>query len=643
MMDKTKRALWAILASPALWLLIGVVLPLSALVPGCGKESVQRAVRPALVASPSAIVFGQAAVGSTDSVTVWLANEGDATLSITEWDLQGPEGVFSVSGLEVLPLLIEPGEEASITVTHSPLTADRSTGYLGLVHNGTGDDRIDLATQALAGRVFVSPNPIDFGRVPEGAVATEAVEVQNIGTSDLDLGSVTVISPSGEFEIDLEDQQAFSAAVLEPGDSILVDLTYAPLTAGYDDGVLVVRSNDPNDPEFRVPIQANGAEPCISVTHEEGYSFGQRQTGRTHEEVFTVTNCSTASNGEALIVDAITWSPNLDPSPSFGLASLPGLPLTIEPEGTATFVVTYAPEIEGDVERALLRISSNDEIKSPLDIEITGTGSDNTCPTAVATCVIRDSGAPPSTEISALPLDVLDCTSAASTDPDGDIIERVWQVVERPEGSTASFDDPSAESPSLFLDLAGRYALELDLVDDDGSPACEPARVVVVATPDEDIHVQLVWTTPADPDETDEGFAAGTDVDLHLLHPNGCWEERPWDCHWRDTQPNWGDTSRTDDDPSLDIDDTDGAGPENINLDNPEAGITYRVGVHYYNDHGFGTSIVTARIYLFGTLVYEDTQEMTDRGQFWQVAEIDWPTGAVRPIGAVTGDIPTCP
>ena len=217
----------------------------------------------------------------------------------------------------------------------------------------------------------------------------------------------------------------------------------------------------------------------------------------------------------------------------------------------------------------------------------------------------------------------------------------IWLDV--PAGSSADFEPPNAVGTGFFIDLAGRYVFNLSVVDDRGCESPEPAVVTVVSRPDEDIHVQLVWATPSDPDETDIGFGAGTDLDLHVLHPNGCWEHPTWDCHFRQREPNWGDPGATDDNPSLDIDDTDGAGPENINLDNPENGATYMVAVHYYNDHGYGVSFATVRIFIFGELIFEARDKNFPYTDFWWVvAGIQWPSTTVTPVDLVYDDVPPC-
>ena len=99
-----------------------------------------------------------------------------------------------------------------------------------------------------------------------------------------------------------------------------------------------------------------------------------------------------------------------------------------------------------------------------------------------------------------------------------------------------------------------------------------------------------------------------------------------------------GHPAQTTDDPSLDIDDTNGAGPENIYLDNPEdtarLGGPYRVGAHYFrstvsNFGGgrYGVSTATVRVYLMGELEYEGEMLLQDTNDFWEVGSIVWSEG----------------
>lgn len=237
------------------------------------------------------------------------------------------------------------------------------------------------------------------------------------------------------------------------------------------------------------------------------------------------------------------------------------------------------------------------------------------------------------------PLDTLLCD--AGGDGAGIAAYR-WVVVDRPEGSTATFDPPDRAQTRFFVDLAGEYLFELEVLGEDGVRAVAGQQVKIRSVPGSDLHVQLVWHTPNDPAETDIGFGAGTDVDLHMLRRGfGCWEDTAWDCHFRAREPAWGDNGHG---PTLDIDDTDGAGPENINYELGEGDAeTFLVGVHYYNDHGYGPSFATVRIYLFGTLTFEARDielEYTDR--WWVVAAVHLPSLEITAVDLQYDDVPPC-
>ena len=162
--------------------------------------------------------------------------------------------------------------------------------------------------------------------------------------------------------------------------------------------------------------------------------------------------------------------------------------------------------------------------------------------------------------------------------------------------------------------------------------------------PDEVIHIELIWHTPEDPDETDEGADAGADLDLHFVHPwaggpdldgdgqpDG-WFDLPFDCFWYNADPEWGSFDPSiDDNPGLDNDDRDGTGPENINLNIPDD-VIYRVGVHYWDDHGFGASYATVRVYVYSQLVFEIPDVKLVDKDMWEVCTVEWPSGKVQVV-----------
>lgn len=254
----------------------------------------------------------------------------------------------------------------------------------------------------------------------------------------------------------------------------------------------------------------DGTESCILVTDEAGVDFGAAYLGRITAQEMTISNCSPDRPLEVSGIRMVEGSDD-----EFYVDSLPGglndAPLTVEVGGTANFVLNYAPTAEA-ASAGKIEIRSNDLAKDPLIISVNGNGTNSVCPTAVAMGRVGDN--PAGDQLEVLPLNTVALDASGSTDPDNPgpdgIREYEWTVVERPADSTSQFSPNNAvANPSFFVDLAGRYVIELTVYDDSNLASCEPARVTLLATPDEDIYIQLVWDTD------------GTDVDLHLLHPSG--------------------------------------------------------------------------------------------------------------------------
>jgi hypothetical protein len=237
-----------------------------------------------------------------------------------------------------------------------------------------------------------------------------------------------------------------------------------------------------------------------------------------------------------------------------------------------------------------------------------------------------------------------------------------WDVLP-PTGSVSQFvPGKTFATPVIEVNVAGEYVFQLTVWDSTGQESCEPATTVVMVTPDEAIHVELLWDTPGDPNQMDEGPKVGTDLDLHFVHPyaggqdldadgvpDGYFDDR-FDCFWFNGQPDWGTVDpNVDDNPGLDRDDTDGAGPENMNLNVPEStcavdsegnsSCTYKVGVHYWEDphssqypNGFGVSNASVIVYIFGEEVWKKLDVPLNEKDMWEVCEITWPTQFIKPI-----------
>lgn len=388
-----------------------------------------------------------------------------------------------------------------------------------------------------------------------------------------------------------------------------------------------------------------GALPQVEVS-PESLEFGPVRVDTTEVRVVTLTN---PGAGAVRIVDV-----HLEGSVGFTLEAL-DLPIELAAGAQLEWAVAYAPTDPG-ADAGTLVIGLDGAAQPVAEVALRGEGAMNACPVAVGGPAL----------VAAVPGDVVELDASASTDPDGRMGQPqdfLWLVIERPDGSTAQpveryqdprrpadtglADDPSTPRALFLADLAGVYTLELRVIDAEGleapSEACPqpPVQVRIEVFPEADVHVQLTWNTPGDPDQTDE---RGTDLDLHFRHPRGeAWgHEEPFDCYFANSHPDWGGVG-LDGSPRMTRDDVNGAGPETILFDAPEHtpadGPYYRVAVEYFRAEGapnggsWGPSEATVRVMLRGEPVAEFVKVLESTGDFWEVADIVWDGEARRVIG----------
>lgn len=584
------------------------------------------------------------------------------------------------------PIVLAPGNEIIFDLSYSPQREEEAQDGAVLLQTNLGAAggrvRVPVLISEGAPKISVYPPRINFQQVRAGEGVVREVRVTNVGERSLEIQQIRLdgsqdFTPLIEEDGTLRDPRQVEEGPirsLDVDEFMTVQVRYLTEFEGPDEGVLYIRSNDPQTPEVLIPLSANVDTPCLSIS-PGAVEFRTSLVDREDSRTLLVQSCGKVP----VTIRNLRLRDDSDPAFNLNRNRLPAelnspegliLPAYTQadrnagrPPPTRELEVTFSPR-EQRIHNGTLIIETNDPQFPEREVSLLGRGVINACPQARA---VQET-------FSVVPLDTVLLDGSPSIDQDGPDnvpVEYQWVITNRPEGSSSipveSFFDPSQPSnggrpddltsptAAFFVDLAGTYTAELRVRDNLGlnSESCGNAAVVtIISKPDEAIHVQLTWTTEGDQDQTDD---SGADLDLHLLHPYAqAWGQRgavdEYDCFFLNGTPDWGQVGNVRDDPILDIDDFTGGGPENISLTDPEnteaIGGPYMVGVHYYSSvdretlFDYGPSEARLRIYIRGELAWEyansgadnddtGTKEMTATGHFWDAAEITWPDGQI--------------
>jgi len=436
--------------------------------------------------------------------------------------------------------------------------------------------------------IVVTPESLNFG-ITENTV-TDVLTISNEGTASLEIKDFFVEGVAFSI-IDTLDND-----LIEPGSSAELLVQYEPLNMD-DSGWLKIKSNDPAEEQTLVPLAGATLAPLL-ILDPPTLDMGFVEVGTTAEDGFTVRNEGTANleiSSELLLGSVFTLTDPLS------------LPMTLPPGEETWINVAYSPILDGEYSGTLWLES-------------------NTFGSTTQGQIVGKTGSIPQAVCSVNPEEVAPLYEEAtwrgedSFSTTGTIMEYNWTLIEKPNGSEAFIPNGGANRPGFVPDLAGSYVAQLVVHDDQGL-ASEPCIATLEAVPGQTLWVEMLWEHSND------------DMDLHLLRP-GAGLNGSGDCYYANCVGgglDWGVPGDPIDDPSLDLDDIPGTGPENINIYEPEDGI-FDVYVHDYPGSVYhDANRVDIRIYLSGELVWEGSKTISGEDSFTRFAQIDWPSGTVIP------------
>lgn len=516
-----------------------------------------------------------------------------------------------------------------------------------------GLDGPDTATSPpLAPCLELSPHLVDFGRVARDAAAEQMVRITNrcdvpVAWLGVRLGgdpgfAVTVAGETLRPSASLASDGVWwsEPLVIPPGGSLNLFVSYSPTSAGWDAANAVILTDDPGQPTgIALRMQAGGAWPCLAV-RPKSLDFGGQLLGEAATRTLEVVSCGAVALRLAS-VEVAAGAGRFEVVSGHGSRSLaPGEGLDVAVRYRPAAVSPGWPEAAPVWDEGVLRLVG-DTFEAAHDVDLRGFGVSEACPQAVITRLDGDGPVAAGATVR--------LSAAASVGVDGPVVRWAWQV-EGPFSQVSPFSPAAdAQEVSYRASVAGDYRFTLTVWDGAERPSCAPAEEVVVAEAGPGLRVEVMWATPNDPDPFDEGVGRGADLDLHLLHPfavgadldgDGAGDgffDLPYDAFFANPEPAWDAGLGTPHAAWLVEDDIDGTGPEVIVVEQVPGDASYRVGVHAWDDHGFGASWAVVRVLVDGAAVWTSEATALLRDDLWEVARVAWPGPVVTPVVGADG------
>jgi Abnormal spindle-like microcephaly-assoc'd, ASPM-SPD-2-Hydin len=304
-----------------------------------------------LTCSPPNLRFGAVATGQSETQVVSVTDTGSTSVTLTSIAVSGSE--FSTSPV-TLPLTLAAGQSVDLNVTFTASSQGWTGGTVRFYSNASNPTLAlqmggtSVTSQALS----ANPAVLSFGSVTTGSQSTLPVTITNTRSWSVIVAGIqnsgTEFSTSG----------ATFPMTLAPGQSIAMNVTFAPQTAGEAGGSIFVYG-----PGLNIPLIGTGAAPATGqlVVAPSPLNFGNVTVGQSATELLTVT----ASGGSVTINSANSGNSQ------FALEGA-NFPITLNAGQSLTYDVAFAPQNTG-LDSGSLTFSTN--ASNPVTTEsLSGTG-----------------------------------------------------------------------------------------------------------------------------------------------------------------------------------------------------------------------------------------------------------------------------
>ncbi len=243
------------------------------------------------------IDFGSQATGFNTDLTFDIDNDGTLDLTISSLTFSGGNpSDFSIVSPAATPFTITSGNTQTVTVRFTPSALGNRTATLTINNNDADEGTCTIALQGIGttpapeinveGDIGTFPDIANNDTTPSGTDNTlfaaqfigssqaKSFRIQNLGTADLTVSSVTIGGANpADFSVSIAPAGTVTDLSTDPLNVTTFEITFAPLTVGVNKTAdISIANNDSDEDPYTFRVQGTGlcVANAITITPTSG-------------------------------------------------------------------------------------------------------------------------------------------------------------------------------------------------------------------------------------------------------------------------------------------------------------------------------------------------------------------------------------
>lgn len=277
--------------------------------------------------------FGLIEISQQPAWSFWIYNVGSENLVVQDVTSSNSDFALFIDSPD-RTFFVPPGDSVAVEVVFTPSAPGPSATEIHVLSNDLLQDdiQIDVDATVVAADIDLSTTNHDFGNVRVNTTAEWPLIIQNQGTFQLIVETISSTDP--HFTI---DPLTPIPDIIAPLESRTVWLRFTPAAADQAyAGELLIYSSDYDESPISVALSGNGVAPDVgfsAISHD----FGATRIMTTAQWTLTLSNSGSA----AVILEGVTIS-----QPAFAVTT--DFPLEILPGQEQDVTVTFTPSEENE-------------------------------------------------------------------------------------------------------------------------------------------------------------------------------------------------------------------------------------------------------------------------------------------------------